>query len=63
MRAELIGHLKACMTEIYLHIDARMADYIRTHLYLSGRGRVKRSCLLPLLVLADFFTCVLIWWW
>ena len=22
------------MTEIYLHIDARMADYIRTHLYL-----------------------------
>ena len=32
MRAELIGHFKACMTEIYLHIDARMADYIRTHL-------------------------------
>ena len=31
MRAELIGHFKACMTEIYLHIDARMADYIRTH--------------------------------
>ena len=24
------GHFKACMTEIYLHIDARMADYIRT---------------------------------
>ena len=33
MRAELIGHFKACMTEIYLHIDARMADYIRTHPY------------------------------
>ena len=32
MRAELIGHLKACMTEIYLHIDARVADYIRRHL-------------------------------
>ena len=31
MRAELIGHFKACMTEIYLHIDARVADYIRTH--------------------------------
>ena len=31
MRAELIGHFEACMTEIYLHIDARMADYIRTH--------------------------------
>ena len=31
MRAELIGHFKPCMTEIYLHIDARMADYIRTH--------------------------------
>ena len=32
MRAELIGHFEPCMTEIYLHIDARMADYIRTHL-------------------------------
>ena len=31
MRVELIGHLKSCMTEIYLHIVARMADYIRTH--------------------------------
>ena len=26
MRAELIGHFEPCMTEIYLHIDARMAD-------------------------------------
>ena len=33
MRAELIGHFKPCMTDIYLHIDARMADYIRTHPY------------------------------
>ena len=24
MRAELIGHFEACMTEIYLHIDARI---------------------------------------
>ena len=24
------------MTDIYLHIDARMADYIRTHPYCSG---------------------------
>ena len=31
MRAELIGHFEPCMTEIYLHIDARVADYIRTH--------------------------------
>ena len=31
VRAELIGHFKACMTESYLHIDARMADYIHTH--------------------------------
>ncbi len=31
VRAELIGHFKPCMTDIYLHIDARMADYIRTH--------------------------------
>ena len=33
MRAELIDHFEPCMTEIYLHIDARMADYIRTHPY------------------------------
>ena len=26
MRVELIGHVKSCMTEIYLHIAARMAD-------------------------------------
>ena len=31
MRAELIGHFQPWMAEIYLHIDARMADYIRTH--------------------------------
>ena len=31
MRAELIGNFEPCMTEIYLHIDARMADYIHTH--------------------------------
>ena len=33
VRVELIGHFKPCMNEIYLHIDARMADYIRTHPY------------------------------
>ena len=31
VRVDIIGHLKSCMTDIYLHIDARMADYIRTH--------------------------------
>ena len=31
MRAELIGHFEPCMTDIYIHTDARMADYIRTH--------------------------------
>ena len=31
MRAEFIGHFEACMTEIYIHIDARMADYMVTH--------------------------------
>ena len=31
MRAELIGDFQPCITEIYLHIDARMADYIRPH--------------------------------
>ena len=39
MRAELIGHFKACMTEIYLHIDARVADYIRTHPYPCTRAQ------------------------
>ena len=34
MRVELIGHCKPCMTDIYIHIDARMADYIRTHPYI-----------------------------
>ena len=31
MRAELIDHFEPCMTDIYLHIYARMADYIHTH--------------------------------
>ena len=29
---ELIGQFQPCMTYIYLHIDARMADYISHHL-------------------------------
>ena len=33
MRVQLIGHFEPCMTEIYLHIDARMADYMATHPY------------------------------
>ena len=31
MRVELVGYFKPCMTEIYIHIDAREADYIHTH--------------------------------
>jgi len=31
MRVQLIGHFEPCMTDIYLHIDARMADYMATH--------------------------------
>ena len=31
VRVAIIGHFNPCMTDIYLHIDARMADYIRTH--------------------------------
>ena len=47
VRVDIIGHLKSCMTEIYLYIDARMADYIRTHPYLEvfhilGFGRARR---------------------
>ena len=37
-RVDIIGHLKSCMTDIYLDIDARTADYIHTHPY-SGGGR------------------------
>ena len=37
MRVELIGQFKPCMTDIYLHTDARMADYIRTHPYVWVR--------------------------
>ena len=29
-RVHVLSYFKACMTEIYLHIDARMAEYIRT---------------------------------
>ena len=43
MRVELIGHFKPCMTEIYLHIDARMADYIRTHPYLLQQGLIEEQ--------------------
>ena len=40
MRVELIGHFKPCMTDIYLHINARMADYIRTHPYMCHHRHV-----------------------
>eukprot|EP01048_Picozoa_sp_COSAG05_P018417 COSAG05_NODE_2688_length_2769_cov_4.603371_4_plen_163_part_00 len=30
MRADIVGDFEPCVTDIYLHIDARMADYIRT---------------------------------
>ena len=39
MRVELIGHFQPCMTEIYLHIGARMADYIHTHPYYRTAAR------------------------
>ena len=31
VRVDIIGHLKSRVTEIYLYIDARTADYIHTH--------------------------------
>ena len=36
MRVDIIGHLKSCMTDIYLYIDVRTADYIHTHPYGWG---------------------------
>ena len=38
VRVHIIGHLQPCMTEIYIHIDARMADYMDTHPYRRWRG-------------------------
>ena len=35
MRVEIIGHFKPCMTDLYLDIDARTADYIHTHPYTT----------------------------
>ena len=64
MRVELIGQFKPCMTEIYLHVDARMADYIHTHPYLmavligrgivAGRHTLTLTLCLPWLSLALF---------
>ena len=38
MRAEFIGHFEPCMNDIYIHIYARMDDYIRTHLQVGDQG-------------------------
>ena len=47
MRADIIGHFQPCMNEIYLHIDARMADYIRAHPYIcSADRRLIINCLI-----------------
>ena len=66
MRAELIGYFKACMTEIYLHIDARMADYIRTHLAPSLsrtalRTRATPACMMGGCAHAGGCTHVVAW--
>ena len=37
MRVDIIGHLKSCMTDIYLYIDARTADSVHTHPYTRVR--------------------------
>ena len=34
MRAELIGHFQPCMTDIYLHIDARISSIILYYTYI-----------------------------
>ena len=47
MRAELIGHFEPCMTEIYLHIDARMAYYIHTHPYTQTSHNVVHHHWIP----------------
>ena len=40
VRVHIIGHLQPCITEIYLHIFARMADYMDTppHLHVARVG-------------------------
>ena len=44
MRADIIGHLKSCVTDIYLYIDARTADYIHTHPYATKDGNSHEYC-------------------
>ena len=53
MRVELIGHFKPCMTEIYLHIVARMTEIylaqdivLREHreAHLLALARAVRAC-------------------
>ena len=41
MRVDIIGHLKSCMTDLYLDIHARTADYIHTHPYTHPYGEVR----------------------
>ena len=43
VRVDIIGHLKSCMTDIYLDIDARTADYIQTHPYGWLRAQLSRA--------------------
>ena len=57
MRADIIGHFQPCMTDIYLHIDARMADYIRTHPYLHCSPSLQ-SFLSPLLLTVEMMMTV-----
>ena len=43
VRVHIIGHLQPCMTDIYLHIVARMADYMDTHPYTTLTWHHSRS--------------------
>ena len=64
MRVELIGHFEPCMTEIYLYIDARMADYIRTHPYPTTACVKNAPSFSPARdrSFAPCFICVFAWW-
>ena len=44
VRVQLIGHLQPCMTDIYLHIVARMADYMATHPYIGFLASGRHAC-------------------
>ena len=55
VRVHIIGHLQPCITEIYLHIVARMADYMEAHPYpVTARTGINYDSFMILVI----YSCV-----